>query len=57
MAHRHLVLAYVLTWVLQLGYVAFLAVKWRGERRKSGGRDAPGGMSKSHLRLPEIPPQ
>ena len=33
MAHRHLVLAYVLTWVLQLGYVAFLAVKWQREKR------------------------
>ena len=33
MAHRHLILAYVLTWVLQLGYVGFLAVKWRGEKR------------------------
>jgi hypothetical protein len=33
MAHRHLVLAYVLTWVLQLGYVGFLAVKWRHEKR------------------------
>jgi hypothetical protein len=33
MAHRHLVLAYVLTWVLQLGYVGLLAVKWRSEKR------------------------
>jgi hypothetical protein len=33
MAHRHLVLAYVLTWVLQLGYVGFLAMKWRNEKR------------------------
>lgn len=33
MAHRHLVLAYVLTWVLQLGYVGFLVVKWRSEKR------------------------
>jgi hypothetical protein len=33
MAHRHLILAYVLTWVLQLGYVGFLAVKWRNEKR------------------------
>jgi hypothetical protein len=35
MAHRHLVLAYVLTWVLQLGYVGFLAVKWHSARRSS----------------------
>jgi hypothetical protein len=33
MAHRHLILAYVLTWVLQLGYVGFLAVKWWSEKR------------------------
>ena len=33
MAHRHLILAYVLTWVLQLSYVGFLAVKWRSEKR------------------------
>jgi hypothetical protein len=33
MAHRHLILAYVLTWVLQLGYVGFLAVKWHREKR------------------------
>ena len=33
MAHRHLVLAYALTWVLQLVYVGFLAVKWRNEKR------------------------
>ncbi len=33
MAHRHLILAYVLTWVLQLGYVGFLAVKWWNEKR------------------------
>jgi hypothetical protein len=32
MAHRHLVLAYVLTWVLQLGYVGFLGLKWRAGR-------------------------
>lgn len=33
MAHRHLILAYALTWVLQLGYVGFLAVKWQREQR------------------------
>ena len=32
MAHRHLVLAYVLTWVLQLGYVSFLGWKWTAEK-------------------------
>ncbi len=33
MAHRHLVLAYVLTWALQLGYAGVLAYKWRNVRR------------------------
>ena len=33
MAHRHLILAYALTWVLQLSYAAYLAVKWRSEKR------------------------
>ena len=33
MAHRHLILAYALTWALQLGYVGYLAVKWRSEKR------------------------
>ena len=33
MAHRHLILAYALTWVLQLSYVGYLAVKWRSEKR------------------------
>lgn len=33
MAHRHLILAYVLTWVLQLGYVGFLGFKWHREKR------------------------
>ena len=33
MAQRHLILAYVLMWVLQLCYVGFLAVKWQREKR------------------------
>ncbi len=35
MAHRHLILAYVLTWTLQLGYLGRLAVKWQREKRAS----------------------
>lgn len=35
MAHRHLILAYALTWVLQLSYVGYLAVKWRSEKQNS----------------------
>ena len=33
MAHRHLILAYVMTCVIQLGYVGFLGLKWRREKR------------------------
>jgi hypothetical protein len=33
MFHRHLVLAYALTWVLQLGYLAFVLI-----RRRSTGK-------------------
>lgn len=28
MSHRHLVLAYVVTWVIQLSYAGFLGAKW-----------------------------
>ncbi len=28
MSHRHLVIAYVVTWVIQLGYAGFLTGKW-----------------------------
>ena len=33
MAQRNLILAYVLTWVLQLSYLGYLGVKWRSEKR------------------------
>ncbi len=34
MAHRHLVLAYVVTWAGQLGYLAWVLVRWRRARSK-----------------------
>jgi hypothetical protein len=27
--------AYIVTWVIQLGYLAFLGLKWRAEKRKA----------------------
>lgn len=33
--HQFMVAAYVVTWVIQLGYLGFLALKWRAERRNS----------------------
>lgn len=35
--HQFVIAAYVVTWVIQLGYLAFLAAKWRAERRKARG--------------------
>lgn len=43
MAHRHLILAYAITWALQLGYVCMLAVKWRQEKRHQQKRSNPAG--------------
>jgi hypothetical protein len=31
--HQFTVAAYVAVWVIQLGYVAFLVAKWRGQKR------------------------
>lgn len=33
--HQYVVAAYVITWVLQLGYVAWLGLKWRSEKRNA----------------------
>ena len=33
MSHRHLVLAYVATWVIQLSYCGLLTAKWMRLRR------------------------
>ena len=33
MNHRHLVLAYCLTWFLQLGYLGYILTGWRGVRK------------------------
>ncbi len=34
MFHRHLVLAYTVTWVIQLSYLAYVGLKWRSGRQK-----------------------
>jgi len=31
--HQFVVAAYVITWVIQLGYVAWMGLKWRAQRR------------------------
>ncbi len=37
--HQFVTAAYVVTWVIQLGYLAFLGLKWRAEKRKSSTSD------------------
>jgi hypothetical protein len=37
--HEFTVAAYVVTWVIQLSYLAFLGLKWRAEKRKARARD------------------
>jgi hypothetical protein len=31
--HQFTVAAYVITWTIQLGYVAWLGLKWRAQKR------------------------
>ena len=33
MSHRNLILAYIVTWVIQLSYAAFLTAKWFALKR------------------------
>jgi hypothetical protein len=34
--HRHLVLAYAVTWVIHLGYLAYVVVKWKAAGKARG---------------------
>lgn len=34
--HEFVVAAYVVTWVIQLGYLAWLGMKWRAQKRDAG---------------------
>jgi len=36
--HQFVTAAYTVTWIIQLGYLAFLAAKWRAEKRKRNPR-------------------
>jgi CcmD family protein len=31
--HQFLVAAYAITWILQLGYLAWLGLRWRAQKR------------------------
>lgn len=34
--HQFTVAAYVITWTIQLGYLAWLGIKWRAQKRNAG---------------------
>ncbi len=36
--HQFLIAAYTVTWVLQLGYLAWVGLKWRAEKRNAERR-------------------
>jgi threonine/homoserine/homoserine lactone efflux protein len=37
--HEFTVAAYTVTWLIQLVYLAFLALKWRAEKRRGEARN------------------
>ncbi len=39
--HQFVMAAYIVTWVIQLGYLAFLGLKWRSEKRNADRRSRP----------------
>lgn len=41
--HQFRIAAYVVTWVIQLGYVAWLAMKWQAAKKTAKALGADGG--------------
>jgi len=39
MEHRHLILAYTVTWVIHLGYLTYVALKWKAAGRAQRSAD------------------
>jgi CcmD family protein len=39
--HQFVMAAYTVTWVIQLGYLAFLGLKWRSEKRNAARKSRP----------------
>jgi len=37
--HQFVVAAYVITWVIQLGYLAWLGLRWRAQKRYAARQD------------------
>jgi len=38
--HQFMVAAYVVTWVIQLGYVGWLGLKWRAQKREAARKSS-----------------
>jgi hypothetical protein len=55
--HQFLVAAYAITWAIQLGYLAWLGLRWRAQKRESApsGRNALTASSGSGW--PQVPRQ
>ena len=43
--HQFVVAAYTVTWVIQLGYLAFLGLKWRTEKRNAERKSTSGALN------------
>jgi threonine/homoserine/homoserine lactone efflux protein len=43
--HEFLIAAYVVTWVIQLSYLAWLGLKWRAETRAARRRSTEGSAN------------
>ena len=39
--HQFVMAAYTVTWVIQLGFLAFLGLMWRSEKRNADRRSRP----------------
>jgi hypothetical protein len=39
--HQFTVAAYIVTWAVQLSYVAWLALKWRAQKREAARKSRP----------------
>ena len=51
--HQFTVAAYVVTWVIQLGYVAWLGLKWRAQKRERGSLQTAPALT--HRSIPICP--
>ena len=38
--HQFLIAAYAVTWTIQLGYLAFLGMKWRAQKREAARKSS-----------------